>query len=47
MPDFLSMWRAAIAEKYVPKGCRLCDIGCGKKYYFLKKISKKISSGAG
>jgi len=32
---------------YIPDGSIICDIGCGKKAYFLKKVSSLIRFGFG
>ncbi len=34
-------------SRFVDAGSRVCDIGCGKNYIFLKAIKKKVKNGIG
>jgi ubiquinone/menaquinone biosynthesis C-methylase UbiE len=39
--------RIKMIQKYIPKNCVLCDIGCGFNATFLQDISKHIKYGYG
>jgi 2-polyprenyl-3-methyl-5-hydroxy-6-metoxy-1,4-benzoquinol methylase len=46
--DKLFRWlRVREIKKYVPQNSVVCDIGCGKDFYFLKNISSFITLGIG
>lgn len=47
LDKFLRWQRFKKVFKYVPKNSAVCDIGCGKEAYFLKKISNLIKQGIG
>jgi ubiquinone/menaquinone biosynthesis C-methylase UbiE len=49
--ELLEPWlrsvRIRMIQKFIPKNCILCDIGCGFNATFLKDISHHIKSGYG
>ncbi len=47
LEPILRKFRINVAKKYITKGSKICDIGCGKKPYFLKAISPIINQGFG
>jgi 2-polyprenyl-3-methyl-5-hydroxy-6-metoxy-1,4-benzoquinol methylase len=47
LDKFFRFLRTKEVIKYIPKNSIVCDIGCGKDPYFLKKISKFIKRGFG
>jgi len=47
LDKFIRFLRFRKVTKYVPKNSIVCDIGCGKKPYFLKSIASFIKYGIG
>jgi ubiquinone/menaquinone biosynthesis C-methylase UbiE len=47
LEPFLRFIRIKMIQKFIPKNCVLCDIGCGFKATFLHDISHHIKSGYG
>ncbi|MFH1894768.1 MAG: class I SAM-dependent methyltransferase [Patescibacteria group bacterium] len=47
LDKFIRLLRTNQVKKHIAKGSVVCDIGCGKDFYFLKKISNKILRGIG
>ncbi|MCX7779219.1 MAG: class I SAM-dependent methyltransferase [Patescibacteria group bacterium] len=45
--SLIRLWRVRKIKKNIPKNCVLCDLGCGKSAYLLKKLSSKIKLGIG
>ena len=45
--NFLRWRRVQKVSKYLPLNSIVCDIGCGKEAYFLKKFSPLIKKGIG
>ena len=39
--------RIKMIQKYIPKNCVFCDIGCGFNSTFIRAIFKHIISGLG
>lgn len=47
LDKFIRWWRFKKIITHIPKNSIVCDIGCGKDHYFLKKISNLIKYGIG
>jgi 2-polyprenyl-3-methyl-5-hydroxy-6-metoxy-1,4-benzoquinol methylase len=47
LDKFIRYLRINKVKKHIPRGSVVCDIGCGKDFYFLKKISSLIKHGIG
>lgn len=47
LDKFLRWWRFKKVERLIPRNSIICDIGCGKDAYLLKKIFEKINYGIG
>jgi len=47
LDKFIRQLRINKVKKHIPRSSVVCDIGCGKDFYFLKKISNLIKLGIG
>jgi len=47
LDKFIRLLRTNQVKKHIPEDSVVCDIGCGKDFYLLKKISDKISRAIG
>jgi len=47
LDKFLRWWRFKKVVRFIPKGSVVCDVGCGREAYFLKKISNILEKGIG
>jgi 2-polyprenyl-3-methyl-5-hydroxy-6-metoxy-1,4-benzoquinol methylase len=47
LDKILCWWRIRAIKQYMKPGSTVCDLGCGTKGYFLRKIEPLIKSGQG